>query len=170
MQTENSSLSISLFTSQVDLTELSRGCLDERSRREVSGAASYLGDPNLASRFCPAWCFVDLDGENHNARRTAASNSRQRTHDQNRCCICPHNPTAGLDLDRSSGALGTRKTGSRIRQSANTRGADPVIRPSRVMSSASNVLVRPDAQRAFCPPALDEKYRALAGTFPVSIQ
>ena len=70
MQTENSSLSISLFTSQVDLTELSRGCLDERSRREVSGAASYLGDPNLASRFCPAWCFVDLDGENHNARRT----------------------------------------------------------------------------------------------------
>ena len=26
-------------------------------------------------------------------------------------------------------ALGTRKTGSRIRQSANTRGADPVIRP-----------------------------------------
>ncbi len=61
------------------------------------------GDPR-SSRFYPAWYFVDLDGENHNARRTTVSNARRRTHYEYHCCIRPPQPnwggpTAGPNLD-----------------------------------------------------------------------
>jgi hypothetical protein len=37
----------------------------------------------------PGMLSVGLDRENQNARRTADSNARHRTHDQHRCRICP---------------------------------------------------------------------------------
>ena len=71
--------------------------------------------------------------EKQNARRTAASNARQRTHDQHRCCIYPPQPnrvrsTRDVDLDRSSGAHEPWQTGSRTQRRANTRSADLAIR------------------------------------------
>src|ERR1700720_3831233 len=74
-----------------------------------SGVIPY-GDPETPTRFSRVWWyFVDLDRENQNARRTAVTNARHRTHDQHRCCICPPQPSwggpiASSNLNRSSGA------------------------------------------------------------------
>jgi hypothetical protein len=103
--------------------------------REDGGRRYRYGDPISPSRFCPAWYFVDLERENQNARRTAASNARQRTYERHRFCICPPQPnwcgpTAGTNLDCSSGPRYRWEAGGRTRQRANTRRPDPAVRPS----------------------------------------
>ena len=112
-------------TSQVASTKLSHGLFgrEEPKGGKRSGVIPY-GDPETPTRLSRVWWyFVDLDRENQNARRTAVSNARHKTHDQHHCCICPPQPnwgrpTADRNLDRASGrssALVNRQPKRRLR-------------------------------------------------------
>jgi len=104
MQPENSSLYISLSTSQVDSTELSRGVFgrEEPEGGKRSSVILYVV-PISASRFGRVWYFVDLDREERNARRSAVSNARHRTHDQHRCNIGTRGGPADTETPSAAG-------------------------------------------------------------------
>ena len=79
-------------------------CLAARNRKEVSGETKPYGEGLITVSICRVWYFVDLDGENQNARRTALPNARQKTHDRSRCRLCPpqSNWGSGTNLHRAS--------------------------------------------------------------------
>jgi hypothetical protein len=66
------------------------------------------------------------------------------------CALQPNRvrTTRDVDLDRSSGACRSRKTGSRSRRRANIRGADPSISSPGLCRLPGMRVARPDAQTA----------------------